>query len=245
MMKLHWPDMAATVDLAADEVHVWALPLTMVDDALRETSADLSPDERQRAARFTRDEPRRRFVVSRGALRTILGHHLGVAPRDVPLAYANNGKPELKAGELHFNLTHSGELALVAVAKGCAVGVDLERVRPVRQRDEIAGRYFAPAEIGAILELDESQRTDAFLRCWTRKEAVLKVIGTGLGYPLDAFAVPVGTDIDTDAWIDLAGHGSFAAAHCRLQQVNPCADYVAAVATLSQERLPVCFTYRP
>lgn len=241
-MKLHWPDSTPTVDLSAGEVHVWAAPLDGAAGIERDWEADLTSDERARAARFQRDDPRRRFVVSRGVLRTILGQHLAVSPHEVPLIYANHGKPELRAGEFHFNLAHSGELALVAVTAGCTVGVDVERIRPVRQRDEIARRYFAPTEIEAIVALDELQRTAAFLRCWTRKEAILKAIGTGLGYPLDAFAVPVGTD--ADAWVELAGHGSLSAARCRLTPLSPCADYTAAVATLGQERKCVCFTYR-
>jgi 4'-phosphopantetheinyl transferase len=241
-MQLHWPMTTATVDLAADEVHVWAVPLDEAAAAMRDLEATLTDDERARAARFKLDKPRWQFVVSRGALRTILGHHLAVAPQDVPLIYANNGKPELKAGEWHFNLTHSGELALVAVTVGCAVGVDVERIRPVRRRDELAHRYFAPAEIDAILSLDESQRTDAFLRCWTRKEALLKTIGAGLAYPLDAVTVPVGDE--AGLWIDLPAHGSFVAARCWLDDATPSADYLGAVATLGKQREPVCRSYR-
>jgi 4'-phosphopantetheinyl transferase len=241
-MKLNWPEATAAIDLAAGDVHVWAAPLADANDVGRDFENLLSADERQRAARFKLAEARRRFVTSRAALRTILGHHLAVAPPDVPLVYASNGKPQLPAGDLHFNVAHSGELALVAVTTDCAVGVDVERVRPVRQRDEIARRYFAPAEIDAILAVDQTQRTAAFLRCWARKEAILKAIGTGLGYPLDAFAVPVGAD--ANAWVQLPHHGSFAAARCRLTQIDPSSDYAAAVATLGEARRPVCCTYR-
>jgi len=241
-MQLHWPDKAATADLGTDEVHVWAVALDSAAAATRAWEAALTDDERARAEQIKIDEARRRFVVSRSALRTILGHHLAVEPQEVPLVYANSGKPELKAGKLHFNLAHSGELALLAVTTGCPVGIDVEHVRPVRQRDELAGRYFAPAEIDAILALDESRRGEAFVNCWTRKEAILKAIGSGLGYPLDAFAVPIGATVA--AWIDIPARGSVAAARCCLMTLAPCADYVAAVATLDEERQPVCAAYR-
>ena len=238
-MNVHWPKATEAVEMAAGDVQVWAVPLDEARVAGQDPESVLSDDERRRAARYSLDAPRRRFVVSRAALRTILGRLLNVAPREVPLTYAGNGKPQLQAGELRFNLAHSGELALVAVATGCAVGVDVERRRPVRQLDEIAERFFAPAEIDAILAVEESQRTEAFLRCWTRKEAILKAIGTGLGYPLDLFAVPIGDA--TDGWVELPASGSIAAVRCWLAQLDPSADYLAAVATLGESRRPVCF----
>lgn len=241
-MQLRWPDKVASADLGTDEVHVWAVALDAAAATSHAWEIALTDDERARAEQIKLEAARQRFVVSRSALRTILGHHLAVEPQEVPLVYANNGKPELKAGELHFNLAHSGELALVAVTSGCPVGVDVEHVRPVRQRDELAHRYFTPAEIDAILALDELRRGEAFLNCWTRKEAVLKSIGTGLGYPLDAFAVPIGATVA--AWIDIPARGSMAAARCCLMPLAPCAAYVAAVATLDEERKPVCVTYR-
>jgi 4'-phosphopantetheinyl transferase len=90
---------------------------------------------------------------------------------------------------LHFNLAHSGELAVVALARGCEIGVDVERLRPLRHLAQLAQRYFTPAEAAAILALDGDARQRAFLAVWTAKEAILKALGRGLSYPLDRFAV--------------------------------------------------------
>lgn len=245
-MQLDWPLATDPIDLAAGDVHVWAVPLDGTASAAGDPESVLSDDERERAARFAVDPPRRRFAKSRAALRSILGRYLVTAPQDIALEYDGGGKPGLAGGlqasNLQFNLAHSGELALLAVTTGCAVGVDVEFQRAVRERDEIARRYFAAAELDAVLAHDESQRAAAFFRCWTRKEAVLKAIGTGLGYPLDAFEVPI--DESAGGWIELPAHGSLAAASCWLAPLDPCADYAAALAMLGKQRKPACFTYR-
>jgi 4'-phosphopantetheinyl transferase len=265
-MRLDWPLATESAALAAGDVHVWAVPLAETASDAAEQRV-LSDDERKRADRFAVEPPRRRFVKSRAALRTILGRYLAVAAEDVALQYDGSGKPslagEFRASGLQFNLAHSGELALVAVTVDCPVGVDVEFRRPVRGRDEIARRYFAAAELAAVLAHDESQRTAAFFRCWTRKEAVLKAIGTGLGYPLSAFEVPI--DGAASSWIELPAHRSrpvvarspdrataagsgdprttAAAARCWWSPLDPCAGYEAAIATLGAERRPVCFTF--
>jgi 4'-phosphopantetheinyl transferase len=241
-MKLNWPEVTEATDLAASDLQVWAVPLDEAGSAGDQLFGVLSDEERRRAARFALDAPRRRFVATRAALRTILGRRLRVAPQDVPIVYVGNGKPDLPSGEVQFNVAHSGELALVAVTTWCAVGVDVELVRPVIQRDEIARRYFAPVEIEAILAMDEPQRTAAFLRCWARKEAVLKAIGTGLGYPLEALSVPVGESVSD--WVNLPAHAPLKAARCWLEHINPCTGYVAAVAAVDERHKPVGLTYR-
>lgn len=243
-MQLTWPEANEPIDLQGGDVHVWAVPLDGTDKAVRRLAATLNDDEQRRAARFLAEEPRRRFVISRAALRTILAHHLRTAPADVPVEYDLHGKPQLpeRTNDLYFNLAHSGGLALVAVTEGCAVGVDVERVRPVRQWDQIAIRYFSVSETEAIMAAEESERQAAFLRCWTHKEAILKAIGVGLGYPLDAFAVPIAESVD--AWVELPGRESKAPIPCWLTHASPSAEYVGAVATLGQERRAVWLTYR-
>lgn len=118
----------------------------------------LSADERARAARFLRDEPRRRWQAGRGALRTVLGGYLGIAPAAVELRLGHRGKPALADPDasLRFNLSHSDELALIALARGREVGIDVERI---------------------------GERPPSFYAEWARREALGKCFGGGLAEP--------------------------------------------------------------
>ena len=148
----------------------------------------LSPEEEARAARFAFPRERDRFTVSRGRLRLLLARLAGGDPRGLRLETDAGGKPRLAEGRLRFNVSHSGALWACAVALDREVGLDVEEVREDRDVERLAGRYFAPAEAGAILALPAAERSAAFHRCWTRKEAALKARGTGITVPLESVA---------------------------------------------------------
>jgi 4'-phosphopantetheinyl transferase len=243
-MQLTWPETAGPVVLAADEVHVWAVPLD--EGPLPPDESMLSDDERRRAERFRRPELRRRFVAARSGLRMIIGRYLGTPPADVRLVLDPGGKPRLATPDggqstLRFNLAHSGELALVAVAEGCDVGVDVERLRPVRRLDDIARRYFSTGEWDAIRAVEPPLRAAAFLRCWTGKEAVLKATGVGLGHPLETFDVSAASP--SGGWIELPPRKTAGAVRCWLVPVAPCDTYVGAVACVESQRRVVGYAY--
>ncbi len=139
------------------------------------------------AFRFERD--RRRYLVGRGLLRTLLGRYLDVAPRKVQFCYAPAGKPYLVRQPLQFNLSHSGELLLIAVANGRALGIDVEQVRADFDVREVASHFFSPSEQRALATLAGASQIDAFFACWSRKEAYIKARGDGLSHPLDQFDV--------------------------------------------------------
>lgn len=189
------------------EVLVWRLvPERATDDEVAAARALLSPDERARADAFAREVDRRRSALVRAALRRAVGEALGVDPRRVAFTVGPWGKPAVADHPgLHVNASHTDDLALVALTRAAPVGVDVERVgRPVEALD-LARRYFAAGEAEAIAALREPARTRAFLRLWTRKEALLKAAGRGLGGGLD---VPTG---DGRGWaaVDAPGFGSF------------------------------------
>ena len=240
-MHLKWPEPSEFPTLCSDGVHIWAVPLGRVRASSTELKNALSPDERARADGFAVDRPRHVFEASRAALRSLLGHYLDLSPDAVPMAMDPNGKPRLAAGDLHFNVAHSGDLTLIAVTRGCEIGVDVELVRPVDRAHEIAARNFHVAEQAAIRAASAAELPAAFMRSWTRKEAVLKAVGVGLGYPLDAFETL--TQVSDGGWVDLPARASHPAVRCWLQDVRPCDDYVAAVATLVLRRPPLGFTY--
>lgn len=155
----------------------------------------LDPAERERASRFLFDRDRRRFVASHTALRVVLGHHLGVAPESLHFVADAHGKPRLAddAGRLRFNLSHSGERALIAVTVGPEVGVDIEEHRPIDFR-ALAKSAFSIAERDALERCAPENLPDAFYRCWTRKESFIKARGEGLSCPLHGFDVSNATD---------------------------------------------------
>jgi 4'-phosphopantetheinyl transferase len=179
-----WPD---------GEVHVWRTTLSLPAKSLAGLEPILSADELERMHRFHFERDRRRYLIGRGLLRVLLGHYLGVAPDHLRFDYTPFGKPHLATGQaaraLQFNVSHSGELLLVAVTAGRALGVDVEQIRPDIEVEEIATRFFSSNEQGALGKLTGAAQVDAFFDCWTRKEAYIKAKGEGLSLPLDQFDV--------------------------------------------------------
>jgi 4'-phosphopantetheinyl transferase len=242
-VELKWPVPTEFPALSGAALHVWSVRWNNVRALWPEMEAALSDDEQARAGRFIRDEPRRLFLATRSALRAILGRYLDLPPADVPILTDASGKPNVPDSDVQFNVAHSGELALVAVARGFAVGVDVELVRPVDEAREIAARNFHPDERAAICAADVAQQDAIFLRYWTRKEAVLKAIGTGLGYPLDAFDVL--PDQGRARWVELPAHAAAPLTRCWLEDVDPCPGYLAAVAAVRGPNAVRRFTFAP
>jgi len=240
-MNPNWPEPSAFPTLSGDAVHVWAVPLDRSWASAPELSHVLSPDERARANDFALREPRQVFVASRAALRSLLGRYLHLPPEHVQIVLEPIGKPRLGGGEFHFNLAHSGNLALIAATRGCEIGVDVELVRAVDPAHEIAARNFHPAEQAAIRAEGAAELPAVFMRLWTRKEAVLKAVGAGLGFPLDAFETV--TQARDGGWVSLSACSSSPDVRCWLHDIRPCGDCLAAVATLERRQPPLGFTY--
>ena len=183
----HCPAAPAAAPPVADEAHVWVIPLDRPPADPAELRTSLTPEECDRADRYRATAVRHQFVVGRGLLRRALGSYLGLSPLDVPITYTPDGKPVLGCASLHFNLTHTPGLALIAVAAR-RIGVDAERVRTVADADGLVGRFFSPAEQVAFGALSDDHRPAAFFRAWTCKEAVIKAAGTSVRC-LDGFDV--------------------------------------------------------
>lgn len=179
--------------LPDDEVHVWLIQLPGDGNLPDGLSRCLSTEESERAARFIFERDRARFIVAHTALREILAGYTGEEPAAIGLHTAEKGKPYLADhSELRFNLSHSGCWALLAVARNREVGVDIECIRPDRSTEDIAERFFAPAEVRELKATPPDRRVQAFFACWSRKEAYIKARGEGLRIPLDSFEVSLG-----------------------------------------------------
>jgi 4'-phosphopantetheinyl transferase len=185
-----WVSPPSPLNIACDSVHVWLIELAQPIPLINELEALLAVEERERAGRFHFLRDRHAFTVAKGATRQILAHYLNANPRALIFDRGSFGKPSLRSGELRFNLSHSGEFALLAVAKECEVGVDIEEVREIKEMAMLAERNFSPGESKKLRAvLDSAMRGAAFFNCWTRKEAFIKALGAGLSHPLDTFEV--------------------------------------------------------
>lgn len=163
-----------------EQITVYRIHLDQPDSIITRLAQSLSPDEQARATRFRFDHLRRRFTVARGALRAILGQALDLPPAMLAFTYGEHGKPALPNHRLSFNLSHSEGWGLCAVAKGRAVGVDLEAERPLTDMEALAARFYSPREAALLQTLPPDQRTAAFFRAWSCKEAFVKATGKGL-----------------------------------------------------------------
>lgn len=166
--------------LPPGEVHLWTVDVGAgAPDAGRRHAAT-TPGERDRAARLRRPGDGDRFLSAHGALRLVLARYLACDPVALPLAADARGKPLVEGASLHFNLSHSGALALIAVACSRQVGVDVERLRPLPELHAITARVCTPGELAALAALAEPHREGAFFAMWARKEALAKATGEGM-----------------------------------------------------------------
>lgn len=203
------------MQLARGEAHCWSFPLDVPPETSAALSAILSEDERSRSARFRFERDRRRFIVSHGALRELLGRYLGTHPEEIRFVTNPFGKPALDpelSSRLEFNLSHSADLALIAIA-GAEVGVDLEHIRAHPDYAAIAEDFFSAAEADSLNSLPSHLQAEAFFSCWTKQEAYVKARGEGLATTTDPVSVPA----------DL--HGAYS-----LYTLHPAPGYVGALA---------------
>jgi 4'-phosphopantetheinyl transferase len=172
-----------------DDVEVWRLliPATLAELDL----SVLDEGERMRAARFYRDADRVRYVATRTALRALLGERVGVRPSLLRFSTAHRGKPELVlAGNApSFNVSHSGEHALIAISTARDVGIDVEHVDPELNWQPLLDLVCTDAERQTLLDEPQWRQRESFFRFWTAKEALLKTIGVGIAEGLRALEV--------------------------------------------------------
>ncbi len=179
------------------DVAVWRVPLDATRAPDARAVAGLSEAERTRAGLFVTEALRNRWLGAHVALRAILADALGVAPSTIGYGVADAGKPFVAVPERHdieFNLSDSGDVALVAVSRCGPVGVDVEQWHPHRDRLPLADAFFAEEEREALRILPPDERHAAFYRVWARKEAFIKATGLGLAFGLSRFAVSIAAD---------------------------------------------------
>lgn len=204
------------------EVHVWQVDLDQPPGALPWDI--LSEDERRTARRFHFDRDRDRYVACRSALRRILSHYLRTPPKDLPIAYGPHGKPQLSGNEINFNLSHSQDVAVIALSANFQIGIDFEKFNPTLDHEALAQRFFTAPERAYIATLPPDRRREGFYQCWTRKEAWMKALGHGLMQPLENFDVSISLPASSATLRSPNGAWS-------VIELRPASDCVAALVT--------------
>jgi 4'-phosphopantetheinyl transferase len=233
--------------LDGGEVHVWCANLEEAASVAPRLERLLSEDERRRAAAFYFEEDRRRFMMARGVLRELLGSYLHIAPAALRFALDAYGKPRLAHptgfGEMHFNVAHSHALALYAMAQERAVGVDVEQVRAEFPYEDIAAQFFSCDENAMLRALPPCRRPDQFFFYWTCKEAYLKAIGMGLGFPLESIHVDVGSE-GGPARVQIKGKPG-EGLQWSIVPLSPSHGYTGAIAVRGKQLRLTCWRWSP
>ncbi len=237
---LQWPASAIPTAISADEVHLWAWALDPVVEDLSAHIEILDPAELQRLYRFHFAPDRERYALTHANLHRILGGYLHQPAKKISFRTNRFGKPEL-AGEtssLNFSLSHSQSIAVLAVAHGLPVGVDVEDVRPIEP--EVAATHFSASELSDLSTLQGDAWLSGFYRCWTRKEAILKAEGVGLHRALDSFDVSLLPDAPAQL---LRTRVNFLYPW-KLHDVSPVSGTIGALATAHGEARIASFSFR-
>jgi 4'-phosphopantetheinyl transferase len=243
---LHWPLPPPELRLEENEVHIFAAPLDLPQPELEKRVATLSLAEKERAGKFKFDKHRNRFIAGRGLLREALAHYLQTEPIALDFSYSERGKPEFpphfpKTG-IYFNLAHSENLALLAITRIGSIGVDVEHIRPVNNVEELVARFFSKREDELFQKLSDPEKPAAFFNLWTRKEALLKATGEGIGNRLNQVEVSF---LAGESAKLLAISGDTAkAAQWTLQELLPTPGFVGALAIESQNLRVSCWTWK-
>jgi len=193
-----WHETSEVSALGKFEIHVWKINLAVPPAEASRLRNFLSAAECEQAARFRFAHDQRRFVVRRAILRRLVAASLETKPEAVQFKILSHGKPQVFGQEssdgLRFSCSHSADLALVTLARGRELGVDLEQHRPLTDAQKLAGKFFSASEISELAALPQLLKMPGFFNGWTRKEAFLKAIGLGLSFPLDRFSVTLTPD---------------------------------------------------
>lgn len=232
--------------LSSNDVHVWRATLDCSVECMQNLAQTLSADERTRAERFYFERDRKRFIVGRGVLRTILSRYSGIAAKQLQFCYGPRGKPDLAetsgVSKLQFNLSHSQELVLYAVTRDRLIGIDIEYMRPMESAGQIVKSFFSVRESAVWHSLPVHQQQTAFFNCWTRKEAFVKAVGDGLALPLDRFDVSL-VPGEPARLLEVQGD-RYASDRWSLQELTPAPGYAAAVAVEGHNWQMTCWEWQ-
>lgn len=220
--------------LEEQKVDVWRVRSADHSSMLPELASLLSTSESQRAYQYISKKDSDSFVLGRGILRLLCGKYLQVQPNVLQFSSNDYDKPYLNFAPLYFNLSHAGEWIVYAFSANPFVGIDIEEVRPIDNMHNIVAYYFSLSEAGAFQQIAPQYQLEAFFRCWTRKEAYIKAIGSGLSLSLKSFDVSL-TASDTSGLLRTEHK-----ANCRLEDIQVADGYIGCLA-IENTTTNICF----
>jgi 4'-phosphopantetheinyl transferase len=233
--------------LPKEEVHVWQVDVKSLAGRVHQLTDLLSDQERSRASAFVHALDRERFLVSHAILRILIGGYLNMAPAKLKFAEIARRKPCLEGASadsnLQFNLSHSHGYVLLAFTHQRQVGVDIEHMRPLPDLEQVAARTFSAQENLHLAKLTQHEKLAAFYRCWTRKEAFVKALGSGLYYPLESFSVSIAPEC-SNCLLDVEDNPA-EIVRWKILGLEIIPGYAAALAVDGNDWKPVFWQYSP
>ena len=238
-----------SLPLTSGEIHLWLADYAAIGDerlhaAYREL---LSAEEKAQEPRFYFERDRRRYLVTRALVRTVLSRYAPIDPRDWVFSANRYGRPEIANAEvrdasLSFNISHTHSLIVLGVTRERALGVDVENVAARAVSTDIADRFFAPAEVAELNRVPRHRQQDRFFEYWTFKESYIKARGMGLSLPLDKFSFHYPDEAAVAIAIDseLADH----AQRWQFWQFRPSPEYLVAICAERTGAAPPRITVR-
>ena len=218
--------------LDSSTIHVWKVDLKLTDSDYQQLKEYLDPEEHKRLQRYTHQQAQQQFLATRGRLKQLLGGYLGIPAGAIQFELGQHGKPRLGGTTIDdglvFNVSHSGALALIAISKNRALGIDVEKINSRHNLQGMAQRCFSKQELSRWNQLTEPRKTNQFYDYWCAKEALLKATGRGLALGMQQCVV----DLDRSVFINLPE--SYRTSEWQLQRVEVGDDYRAFVAGNSE-----------
>jgi len=184
----------------------------------------LSSAEIERAARFGTVALRTRYVLGRAALRQVLGAVLECPPERVPLRRGHRGRPYIDGSPIDFNVSHTRDVAVIAVTRGARVGIDIEHQDRTANAARLAGKLMTGRERLALGPSGTDDHRRRFLRAWTCKEAMSKATGDGIAAPFRTI------DVDIDRMVLVAGPPPYQPGDWNLHDVHGLPGFIVTVA---------------
>ena len=229
----NWADMGVPPALENNACHVWVIGLDQSEESEAHFRDFLSAPELSRANQYYDPIDRKRYTIARGLLRILISHYLDQRPAIIQFEYGEHGKPMLPETALRFSKTSSAGLGLIAFCWESELGIDLEQTKQFDDLPFSSKELFSTEEQTVMQKASPSDRRQLFCNAWTRKEAVLKALGTGLSFPPDQLTV----SLQSSPQFELAVQGKQASAstNWQLRSFSPTAGYQAALAIQSSK----------
>ncbi len=202
-LKNTWQETPDKLSLSKNHIDIWLCDLKTLSSEIGKFYILLSNNERERINKLKIEEKKQQYIITRGMLRQRLSLFTKIAPENFVFEYLEHGKPVLtndaKFANITFNVSHSYNLALIAISQEQSIGIDIEKINHESDPLPLVTRFFSKAEQAEFNTLSETIGAKAFCACWTRKEAFIKAIGDGVAYGLDSFDVTVDPEIQTSS----------------------------------------------